>query len=108
MTPTTIQQKSLAINDKHRCGPPKKNFLHPQAAQSQTREDIYENECFDKACGGYTAVILNNAKNGEFKYQIYSTRTQNKLYTNDVKRFIEGVIKICDPIGKSGIEMIRR
>ena len=63
---------------------------------------------FNNACGGYTAVILNHIKDGEFKYQIYSTKSGNKLYTNDVVRFINGIIKICDPEGKTPFRVIER
>ena len=63
---------------------------------------------FNRACGGYTAVILNHAKDSEFKYQIYSTNTKKKLYTNDVVRFINQIIKICDPEGKTPFRVIER
>ena len=63
---------------------------------------------FNNACGGYTAVILNHAKDGEFKYQIYSTKSKNKLYTDDVVRFINTIIKICDPEGKTPFRVIAR
>lgn len=63
---------------------------------------------FNRACGGYTAVILNHTKDGEFKYQIYSTNTKKKLYTNDVVRFINQIIKICDPEGKTPFRVIER
>lgn len=63
---------------------------------------------FNRACGGYTAVVLNHTKDGEFKYQIYSTNTKKKLYTNDVVRFINQIIKICDPEGKTPFRVIER
>lgn len=63
---------------------------------------------FNHSCGGYTAVVLNHAKEGEFKYQIYSTNSGNKMYTNDVVRFINGIIKICDPEGKTPFRVIER
>lgn len=63
---------------------------------------------FNNACGGYTAVILNHIKDGEFKYQIYSTNTKKKLYTNDLVRFINQIIKICDPEGKTPFRVIER
>lgn len=63
---------------------------------------------FNNACGGYTAVILNHTKDGEFKYQIYSTKSKNKLYTDDVVRFINAIIKICDPEGKTPFRVIAR
>ena len=63
---------------------------------------------FNLACGGYTAVILNHTKDSEFKYQIYSTNTKKKLYTNDVVRFINQIIKICDPEGKTPFRVIER
>lgn len=63
---------------------------------------------FNNACGGYTAVILNHTKDSEFKYQIYSTKSKNKLYTDDVVRFINAIIKICDPEGKTPFRVIAR
>lgn len=63
---------------------------------------------FNRVCGGYTAVILNHTKDSEFKYQIYSTNTKKKLYTNDVVRFINQIIKICDPEGKTPFRVIER
>ncbi len=63
---------------------------------------------FNRACGGYTAVVLNHTKDSEFKYQIYSTNTKKKLYTNDVVRFINQIIKICDPEGKTPFRVIER
>lgn len=63
---------------------------------------------FNNACGGYVATILNHTKDGEFKYQIYSTNTKKKLYTNDVVRFINQIIKICDPEGKTPFRVIER
>ena len=63
---------------------------------------------FNQACGGYTAAILNHTKEGEFKYQIYSTNTKKKLYTNDIVRFINQIIKICDPEGKTPFRVIER
>lgn len=63
---------------------------------------------FNRACGGYTAVILNHTKDSEFKYQIYSTNTKKKLYTNDIVRFINQIIKICDPEGKTPFRVIER
>lgn len=63
---------------------------------------------FNRACGGYTAVILNHVKDGEFKYQIYSTNTKKKLYTNDLVHFINQIIKICDPEGKTPFRVIER
>ena len=63
---------------------------------------------FNNACGGYTAVILNHIKEGEFKYQIYSTKSKNKLYTNDLVKFINSIIKICDPEGKTQFRVIER
>lgn len=67
-----------------------------------------DDDKFNRACGGYTAVILNHTKDSEFKYQIYSTNTKKKLYTNDVVRFINQIIKICDPEGKTPFRVIER
>lgn len=67
-----------------------------------------DEEKFNRACGGYTAVILNHVKDCEFKYQIYSTNTKKKLYTNDIVRFINQIIKICDPEGKTPFRVIER
>lgn len=63
---------------------------------------------FNNACGGYTAVILNHIKEGEFKYQIYSTKSKNKLYTNDLVKFINSIIKICDPEGKTQFRVLAK
>ena len=63
---------------------------------------------FNNACGGYTAVILNHIKEGEFKYQIYSTKSKNKLYTNDLVKFINNIIKICDPEGKTQFRVLAK
>lgn len=70
--------------------------------------DAADEAKFNNACGGYTAVILNHIKDGEFKYQIYSTNTKKKLYTNDLVRFINQIIKICDPEGKTPFRVIER
>lgn len=67
-----------------------------------------DDDKFNRACGGYTAVVLNHTKDSEFKYQIYSTNTKKKLYTNDVVRFINQIIKICDPEGKTPFRVIER
>lgn len=63
---------------------------------------------FNNACGGYVATILNHTKDSEFKYQIYSTNTKKKLYTNDIVRFINQIIRICDPEGKTPFRVIER
>lgn len=70
-----------------------------------TTEDISR---FNKVCGGYTAVILNHAKEGEFKYQIVATDGKTRQYTNNVIKFINSIIKICDPEGKTPFRVIER
>lgn len=63
---------------------------------------------FDRVCGGYTATILNHTKDGEFKYQILSSDCKMRNYTNDVVKFINNIIKLCDPEGKTPFRVIER
>ena len=94
-----VNLKPLRYGPK-RYGVAKEPWPDPWNAADETK--------FNNACGGYTAVILNHAKDGEFKYQIYSTKSRNKLYTDDVVRFINAIIKICDPEGKTPFRVIAR
>mgnify|MGYP000019933249 CR=1 FL=1 len=91
--------KPLCYGPK-RYGVAKEPWPDPWNAADETK--------FNNACGGYMAVILNHTKDGEFKYQIYSTKSKNKLYTDDVVRFINTIIKICDPEGKTPFRVIAR
>lgn len=94
-----VNLKPLRYGPK-RYGVAKEPWPDPWNAADETK--------FNNACGGYTAVILNHTKDGEFKYQIYSTKSKNKLYTDDVVRFINAIIKICDPEGKTPFRVIAR
>lgn len=94
-----VNLKPLRYGPK-RYGVAKEPWTDPWNAADETK--------FNNACGGYTAVILNHTKDGEFKYQIYSTKSKNKLYTDDVVRFINAIIKICDPEGKTPFRVIAR
>ena len=98
-TPNKRRASKLKPTPK-RYGVAKEPWPDPWNAADETK--------FNNACGGYTAVILNHTKDGEFKYQIYSTKSKNKLYTDDVVRFINAIIKICDPEGKTPFRVIAR
>lgn len=45
-------------------------------------------ERIEDACGGYKITILNHTKSGEFKYNIYSTRTGKLFKTNNIQEFV--------------------
>lgn len=93
------------VNRKPLCYGPIHNGIQAKTPMPWDEKDETR---FNQVCGGYTAVILNHTKEGEFKYQVYSTNTKKKLYTNDVVRFINQIIKICDPEGKTPFRVIER
>lgn len=39
-------------------------------------------------CGGYEITIQNHIKQGEFKYNVYTTQTGELFQTNDIQQFI--------------------
>lgn len=45
-------------------------------------------ERIEDTCGGYKITILNHTKSGEFKYNIYSTRTGKLFKTNKKEQFV--------------------
>lgn len=51
-------------------------------------------EHIEDACGGYKITILNHTKSGEFKYNIYSTRTGKLFKTNKKDEFVSKLAKI--------------
>ena len=49
--------------------------------------------------GGYIITIQKYAKKGEFKYNIYCTRTNELIRTNNTKEFVRYLEDILGQIG---------
>lgn len=84
----------------------KVNKIPAPAARPEPKYNTFNTEDaeFDRIMGGYTAVILTTPKRGEFKYQIHGKGV--KLYTSSAVRFVNQIIRICDPQGKIGFKVI--
>ncbi|MBQ8465735.1 MAG: hypothetical protein IJ545_06990 [Alphaproteobacteria bacterium] len=77
------------------------------AAQPETSENyvnVSSDAEFNRVLGGYTAVILNTPKRGEYKYQIHGNGV--RLYTSSAVKFVNQIIRICDPQGKIGFRVV--
>ena len=73
------------------------------------KKKAVSNDCdFDRALGGWRAVILKKPKPSEFKYQLVSSGCGTLTFTNEVKVFIAAVIKACDPDGRFQIDIVER
>ena len=59
---------------------------------------------FNRVLGGYTAIILNTPGRDEYKYQI--TGNGVRLYTSSAVKFVNTIIRICDPQGKIGFKVV--
>ena len=104
----SLNTKTNEISNLPRYQTPKPCYGPIRVLPQKQAWSLEDEAKFNNACGGYTAVILNHIKEGEFKYQIYSTKSKNKLYTNDLVKFINSIIKICDPEGKTQFRVIER
>lgn len=76
--------------------PPRKDL----ATTSQADDDA----AFNRVNGGYTALILNYPKRGEYKYQIHGNGV--RLYTSSTVKFVNTIIQICDPQGAIGFKVV--
>lgn len=94
--------------------PPRKNLaitsqLPKPAPESQANESLNFKDTsldaeFNRVMGGYTAVILNKPKKDEYKYQINGNGV--RLYTSSTVKFVNTIIRICDPQGKIGFKVV--
>lgn len=108
---TSNKAKSYYQQMLKKYGREKLNEMNQKSRQKRAKEKAVENAAlakFEQACGGYRAYILNSPKRGEFKYQLLPSAAGNKLLTNNLKSFIEAVIKTCDPQGRLDIKIIER
>lgn len=101
-------QKKLQINKVNKTAPTAVPVKRPFYGHALDADDCAAMRNFDRVCGGYTATILNHTKDGEFKYQISSSDCKMRNYTNDVVKFINNIIKLCDPEGKTPFRVIER
>ena len=96
--------KDILKNYRNATAPRKVPYYGPAACADKP----FDERSFDKACGGYVATICNHVKEGEFKYQIVSTYGGTKIYTNDLIRFINEIVKICDPTGRTNLKVMEK
>lgn len=83
---------------------PKQPAPEPQTNESLNFKDVSLDAEFNRVMGGYTAVILNTPGRDEYKYQI--TGNGVRLYTSSTVKFVNTIIRICDPQGKIGFKVI--